>query len=61
MHRLFKEYQCQLIVIFFRKKILQINIQLDYAFTALDSKYLMVSIFLPYNYYMHIPKLLPIY
>lgn len=46
---------------FLQEKILQINIQSDYAFSALDSKYLMVSIFLPYNYYMHIPKLLPIY
>lgn len=46
---------------FLQEKILQINIQSDYVFTALDSKYLMVSIFLPYNYYMHIPKLLPIY
>lgn len=30
-------------------------------FTTLDSKYLMIIIFLPYNYYMHILKLLPIY
>lgn len=46
---------------FLQEKILQINIQSDYVFTALDSKYLMVSILLPYNCYMHNPKLLPIY
>lgn len=33
------------------KNILQINIQSDYVFTTLESKYLMVSIFLPYNYF----------
>lgn len=30
-------------------------------FTTLDSEYFMIIIFLPYNCYMHIPKLLPIY
>lgn len=42
---------------FLQEKILQIKIQSDYVFAALDSKYLMVSIFLPYNWYMHIPKI----
>lgn len=56
-----KKVSVSVTVIFFRKKILQINIQSDYVFTTLDSKYLMITIFLLYNYYMHIPKLLPIY